>query len=174
MTARRWTRPQVRPGGRYHAAGMVLVVERVDALPFRDVTARDARRSGFASRDELAAELRADDDTPVYRIAFRAEQPPPARKPPRPTETVLADIAARLERMDARSDGRPWTATALRLIAEHPGRRAADLAGEAGMEHPAFKASVRKLKALGLTESLEVGYRLTPLGRAYARRLRGP
>jgi len=29
-----------------------------------------------------------------------------------------------------------------------------------------FKANVRKLKALGLTESLEVGYRLSPRGEA--------
>jgi hypothetical protein len=29
-----------------------------------------------------------------------------------------------------------------------------------------FKADVRKLKELGLTESLEVGYRLSPRGRA--------
>jgi hypothetical protein len=29
---------------------------------------------------------------------------------------------------------------------------------------------VRKLKALGLTESLEVGYRLSPRGRAYLAR----
>ena len=30
-----------------------------------------------------------------------------------------------------------------------------------------FKRDVRKLKALGLTESLEVGYRLSPRGRAW-------
>ena len=35
------------------------------------------------------------------------------------------------------------------------------------MERPAFKLNVRKLKALGLTESLEVGYRLSPRGAAY-------
>ena len=36
-----------------------------------------------------------------------------------------------------------------------------------GRERLPFKADVRKLKALGLTESLEVGYRLSPRGRAY-------
>ena len=30
-----------------------------------------------------------------------------------------------------------------------------------------FKADVRKLKELGLTESLRIGYRLSPRGRAY-------
>jgi hypothetical protein len=34
------------------------------------------------------------------------------------------------------------------------------------MERLPFKANVRKLKALGLTESLDVGYRLSPRGEA--------
>lgn len=51
-----------------------------------------------------------------------------------------------------------------------PGRRAADLAEEAGVDKAWFKQNVRKLKALGLTESLEVGYRLSPRGRAYWKR----
>ena len=35
------------------------------------------------------------------------------------------------------------------------------------METKRYKTDVRKLKELGLTESLEVGYRLSPRGRAY-------
>ncbi len=58
----------------------------------------------------------------------------------------------------------------LRLIGDRPGVRAGDLAAELGRERLAFKADVRKLKALGLTESLEVGYRLSPRGRAYLAR----
>jgi hypothetical protein len=34
----------------------------------------------------------------------------------------------------------------------------------------AFKTDVRKLKGLGLTESLEVGYRLPPRGQAWLER----
>ena len=55
------------------------------------------------------------------------------------------------------------------LIARTPEVRAGDLAAELGQERLPFKANVRKLKALGLTESLEVGYRLSPRGRAYPR-----
>ena len=36
-----------------------------------------------------------------------------------------------------------------------------------GRETLPFKTDVRKLKNLGLTDSLEVGYRLSPRGRAY-------
>jgi hypothetical protein len=45
--------------------------------------------------------------------------------------------------------------------------RAPDLAAGLGRETLPFKADVRKLKELGLTESLLVGYRLSPRGRAY-------
>jgi predicted transcriptional regulator len=55
----------------------------------------------------------------------------------------------------------------LGLIAERPATRAPDLAASLGRETAPFKADVRKLKELGLTESLEVGYRLSPRGRAY-------
>jgi hypothetical protein len=34
---------------------------------------------------------------------------------------------------------------------------------------PAFKLNVRKLKELGLTESLDIGYRLSPRGEAVMR-----
>ncbi|HEU4546515.1 MAG TPA: hypothetical protein VFR88_09515, partial [Microlunatus sp.] len=47
------------------------------------------------------------------------------------------------------------------------GDRRADLAAELGRERDDWKRDVRKLKALGLTESLEVGYRLSPRGRAF-------
>ena len=58
----------------------------------------------------------------------------------------------------------------LRLIAERPAVRAGDLAESLGRERLAFKADVRKLKALGLTESLGVGYRLSPRGEAWLER----
>ncbi|MFD0855210.1 hypothetical protein ACFQ07_23425, partial [Actinomadura adrarensis] len=54
----------------------------------------------------------------------------------------------------------------LRLIEDHPGLRALDLAERLGRDKLPFKADVRRLKALGLTESLETGYRLSPRGKA--------
>jgi DNA-binding MarR family transcriptional regulator len=66
--------------------------------------------------------------------------------------------------MDRRSATGVWTGRVLALIAAEPGRRAADLAGRMGWQTPVFKTHVRRLKALGLTESLAVGYRLSPRG----------
>jgi hypothetical protein len=45
--------------------------------------------------------------------------------------------------------------------------RAPDLAAVLGRETLPFKRDVRRLKELGLTISLPVGYELSPRGRAY-------
>ncbi len=84
------------------------------------------------------------------------------------------EIGRRLERFDAFSRRGPWTATTLALIADHPGTRAADLADLAGYDKPWLKTNVRKLKELGLTESLSPGYRLSPRGRKYVELDRPP
>ena len=78
-----------------------------------------------------------------------------------------ADLDARLDGYDERSPRGPWTRQTLRTIAERPAVRAPDLAVAAGEQTKRYKTDVRKLKELGLTESLEVGYRLSPRGRAW-------
>ena len=65
-------------------------------------------------------------------------------------------------------------ARALDAIAARPGVRAADLAQAFGRETQPFKLDVRKLKNLGLTISLQTGYRLSPRGEAYLRHRRLP
>jgi hypothetical protein len=60
----------------------------------------------------------------------------------------------------------PWTISVLRLIAWLPEHRAAELAAQSSVEKEWLKLNIRKLKNLGLTESLTVGYRLSPRGAA--------
>lgn len=59
----------------------------------------------------------------------------------------------------------------LGLIDTYPATRAGDLADRLGRDTRSFKLDVRKLKELGLTESLDVGYRLSRRGRALLSRL---
>jgi DNA-binding IclR family transcriptional regulator len=66
--------------------------------------------------------------------------------------------------MDARARDGQWTARILGAVADKPQTRAADLAQAISMGKASFKRRVRSLKELGLTESLEVGYRLSPRG----------
>ena len=89
------------------------------------------------------------------------------------TAAERAELDRRLDGFDERSPRGPWTRQTLRTIAERPAVRAPDLAAAAGVETKRYKTDVRKLKELGLTESLEVGYRLSPRGRAYLRRPAG-
>ena len=70
-------------------------------------------------------------------------------------------------RFDRASRRGPWTRTTLELIAAHPAARAADLAPMLKRDTASLKADIRKLKELGLTESLTTGYRLSKRGQAY-------
>jgi DNA-binding HxlR family transcriptional regulator len=84
---------------------------------------------------------------------------------------VLDGIAARLARLDAASRRGPWTAAVLGLIGRRPAVRAAELAADLGIATEVLKRDVRKLKELGLTESLNPGYRLSPRGEAVLKRV---
>jgi hypothetical protein len=55
----------------------------------------------------------------------------------------------------------------LLTIRRRPRVAASRLAKALGRETQPFKADVRKLKRLGLTVSYEVGYDLSPRGRAF-------
>jgi hypothetical protein len=86
------------------------------------------------------------------------------------SEADLLEIDQRLARLDRASSHGPWTMEVLEKIAANPGRRAPDLAAEFGRETLPFKVDVRKLKNLGLTFSLRIGYELSPRGEAYLAR----
>jgi hypothetical protein len=168
LAFRRWRRPTVKAGGTLRTRVGVLAIDSVEVVDEEQVTDADARRAGAADRDALLAGLRPEGT--LHRIEFRLAGPDPRialRERSRIPAAERAEIDARLARLDAASRHGPWTATVLGLIAERPATRAPDLAASLGRETAPFKADVRKLKELGLTESLEVGYRLSPRGRAY-------
>jgi hypothetical protein len=168
LAFRRWRRPTVKAGGTLRTRVGVLAIESVELVDERDVTDADARRAGAEDRESLLAALPGEGA--LHRIEFRLAGPDPRvalRERSRISPAEREEIDARLARLDAASRHGPWTARVLGLIAERPGTRAPDLAASLGRETLPFKADVRKLKELGLTESLRVGYRLSPRGRAY-------
>jgi hypothetical protein len=176
-TYRAWKRPQVKVGGRYHVGPVDVVVDRIDQVRVDEVSDHDARRSGFADQAALAAFLRKHaslgDDGRVWRVEFQAvdrDSGPPLAELADLSEADVADIRARLDRMDARSETGPWTRATLELIRDNPAVVSTELAAQMGRERAAFKTDVRKLKRLGLTISLEVGYQLSPRGEAFLRR----
>lgn len=170
LAFRRWKRPTVRAGGELRTAIGVLAIDAVDAIAESDITETDARSAGYPALDALIADLNRRAEGDLYRVALHLAGADP-RTALREHDTLDDDaieaIAARLARFDRSSRRGPWTETVLRLIETSPGVRAPDLAASLGRETQPFKRDVRKLKELGLTESLEVGYRLSPRGHAW-------
>ncbi len=141
---------------------MLLEATAVDLVAVATITDEDARRAGEADRAALLRRL-GDADT-VWRVELRFlgrdDRIVRGEDDALPDEE-LAAVVSRLQRLDR---GGPWTRSTLRLIDRYPGIVSTKLADHAGMDRPTFKLNVRKLKELGLTESLNIGYRLSPRG----------
>ena len=170
LAFRRWRRPSVRSGGTLLTAAGQLSITSVDEVAMTRISDEDARRAGYSSRVELLDELDASNEGKVYRIelgGLRADPRVALRASAALSEKDRDEISRRLGRLDERSSHGPWTRQTLDLIRSRPGVRAGDLCGLVGLELHPFKTNVRKLKTLGLTESLEVGYRVSPRGVAF-------
>lgn len=168
---RRWRRPTVRSGGRLRTPVGELAIDVVVATTLEQITEGQALAAGFSGREEAVRVLEAGDGE-LYRIEFRrlgADSRAALAHDDDLDDEAMAAIRAALERLERRSES-GWTLGCLRLIHEHPGTSASVLAERIGMDKVVFKRRVRQLKELGLTQSLEVGYRLSPRGRAFVSR----
>jgi hypothetical protein len=175
LAFRRWEKPRVRAGGSQRTPIGVVGFTAVEVVPRSAVTAEAAHRAGFATRGALLAFLDRRSQGRIYSIKLRVVGPDPrvALRNQLPESAALAEIERRLQRLDRASSHGPWTLAVLRAIAASPELRAGDLAAELGRPRLPFKVDVRKLKELGLTESLPIGYRLSPRGRAVLAYLEG-
>jgi hypothetical protein len=173
LTFRTWSRPQVKVGGRYRTWDLLLEVDAVSVVDPASISAADARRAGYVSAETLRRTLEKQvHEGDVWRVEFRcigADDRIARRNDATLDDEKFTKLRARLARLDQSSSSGAWTDKTLQLIASHPGVVSTTLARHMKMERPAFKINVRKLKELGLTESLEVGYRLSALGEAFVR-----
>jgi hypothetical protein len=173
LAFRRWRRPSVKAGGTLLTPIGKLHIGAIDRVRLGEISVEDARRAGYKARDTLLSELQERSDGDIYRIELG-----PLRKDPRIAlrESSFSEpgeaesVLQRLKRLDARAAAGPWTLPTLKVLNAHPGVRAGDLCRLLNQEKEEFKLNVRKLKALGLTESLDVGYRLSPRGQALLER----
>jgi hypothetical protein len=174
VTFRDWTRPHARAGGRYRMQdrGFVDVMD-VRCMKSASITNADAQRAGYADRASLLHDVSRRGRAPewLYRVELRFA----GTHDPRGmlaadgslSEEDFALITKKLRGMDERSPDGPWTRRTLELIEQRPHVVSTELAEDIGMERFAFKTNVRKLKALGLTISHDVGYELSSRGKAY-------
>jgi hypothetical protein len=181
LTYRHWPKARVKAGGRYrcHPIG-VLEVDAITRVKVRDITADDALRSGFETREALVHYLaggpagRLNDETELFRVELHY-----AGDGDRVAVALEADLSPEdvqtLQKKLAKLDAdHPWTMETLRTIEQHPQVAARILAEKLGRERDPFKIDVRKLKHLGLTQSFEVGYELSPRGQAFLKALGHP
>jgi hypothetical protein len=171
LVLRRWDAPRAKPGGTQRTVAGTIRVDDVTEHPggYR-VTAAQARAAGYPDAKTAQKELdrRPARHTYVIAVSYLA----PDERPELASDDQLSDadvsaISARLDRWDAAAS--PWTRQYLKMIGDNEAVRAPDLAARVGLDVPRFKRRVRQLKGLGLTISLDVGYRLSPRGRAYLR-----
>ncbi|AQP48260.1 hypothetical protein BW730_12850 [Tessaracoccus aquimaris] len=178
---RRWDAPRVKAGGTQLTPAGLIRFTRVTRVPdLAKVSDRAAKVAGFKDADALRKMLRPrDPDAPrrersakggehVYRIQveWAGEDPRLALREAAPGDDDLADLVRRLDRLDKRPTG-VWTVDVLMWIRDNPRVVSKVLAAERGVDLLPLKVDIRKLKALGLTISHDVGYELSPRGAAY-------
>jgi hypothetical protein len=178
---RLWQKPTVKTGGTLRTALGALDIVSVAVIDPTTISDTDAQAAGWASPELLIEDLfrerkgsgrgrvvRTEGERRVYRVevAFRGgDTRAELRSADELSDDEIVDIVARLDGYDRRSAFGPWTRSTLQLIDTWPARRAPELAELQGRDTLPFKNDVRKLKELGLTESLTVGYRLSPRGK---------
>ncbi len=176
LAFRRWRKPSIKVGGTLTTAAGVLAIEAVDKVAMTRIAQSDVKRAGYPSRSALLKELAKHPGSDVYRVAFHLKGADPRialRQDGRLTKAEMKSVLAALKTLDESSERGPWTASMLRLIDKYPARRAPDLAASQRRDPLAFKRDVLRLKQLGLTESLEIGFRLSPRGRAVLAEING-
>ena len=172
LVLRRWDAPRAKPGGTQRTIAGTIRIDGVTEYPgnYR-VTAAQARAAGYPDAKSAQKELdrRPARHTYVIAVSYLApDERPDLAADDRLSEADVDAIAARLDRWDAAAET-PWTRQYLEMVRNNDAVRAPDLAARVGLEVPRFKRRVRQLKGLGLTISLDVGYRLSPRGKTFLR-----
>ncbi len=173
LAFRRWRRAQVVSGRQYRSPIGVIDVQSISVVEGQ-ISPEDARAAGYPSVDSLIKDMKGPADGQLYRIELQPSAAPDPRQALAQdallSDTDFKQLFLKLARLDK---NRTWTLATLEAIEARPGVRAGDLAPDLSWpELLPFKLHVRKLKALGLTLSLLVGYRLAPRGEAYLRAVR--
>ncbi|MEP7455869.1 ASCH domain-containing protein [Phyllobacterium sp. SB3] len=174
LAFRRWSSPAVKEGTLLRTSVGAIVIGKVTPIEIDGLTAEEAKRAGFKDVTALVNDLRTGEERTVFRIELAGVEPDDriGRQNQELTKAEAADLVALLARWDKNAPTAHYYMRILRLICERPGIAAIDLATSLGVEKLKFKRDVRKLKELGLTISLDIGYRLSPKGERVLEEIR--
>ena len=168
---RRWAQPRVKSGTRMRTPIGVVEVLSVEPIMEIEITSTDAVIAGYADKSELMKDLGSFADGQLYRIRLKYGGEDPRIQLRQDSDLSNDDFDAIKKKLKGYDRESPWTGKTLMLIAKNETVLAEVLAAKMKMEKYAFKRRVWRLKELGLTESLDIGYRLSPRGKAYLKRL---
>jgi hypothetical protein len=187
LAFRRWDAPRVRAGSTQLTVAGVIGFDAVDEIvDLAALSDSDAVAAGLPDAATLRARLapgqpvrrsprggKGGDRIFRVRLRYIGEDPRLALRNRIPDTAELAELTAAVAKLDAGKKSGPWTRTILDWIAANPAVVSTELAALLGRELQPMKTDIRKLKALGLTISLPVGYQLSPRGAAYLESLAG-
>lgn len=177
---RRWDVPRVKVGAtQLTPAGVVRFTRVARVNDLSRLTDRAARAAGMKDADALRRALAPKPDRKpsargarggehVYRVNLEwvGEDPRLALREEIPDDAACAELRTRTDVLDRRL-GAGWTRDTLEWIRDNPRVVSKVLAERRGVDLLPMKTDIRKLKALGLTISHDVGYELSPRGAAY-------
>lgn len=169
---RRWAQPRVKQGTRMRTTIGVVEVLAVQPIMEMEITSTDAQNAGYTSKADLLNNLGSISDGQLYRVTLKYAGEDPRVQLRQDADLSDEEFDAINKKLKGYEREGAWTRKTLKLIAANEATLASKLADRMGMEKYAFKRRVRQLKELGLTESLDIGYRLSPRGRAYLERLK--
>ncbi len=171
---RKWSRPSVRANGTLMTSVGQLRILSLVQIDYGNITDYDIEMAGYRDRLEFDQELSSRNEGVIYKITFELERVDPRialRENTHLSEKDLDEIIKKLQGFDSRAKVKNWTLPVLEFIAGEPGKKALECARALGLEKMWFKQSVRKLKNLGLTISLEEGYEISPRGQIVLKRM---
>lgn len=172
---RRWAKPSVKAGNTLMTAVGVLMITSVKEIDYKSITDKDIQKAGLKSRAQLDKELSFKKERTLYKISFKllGDDPRVAlREETDISKEEFEQLKAKLEKMDKTSKHGAWTMPVLKLIAKHPGKHAIYFSERLGIEKDWLKLHIRKLKNLGLTISLPVGYEIAPRGEQFMKMIK--
>lgn len=175
LAFRRWAKPAVNEGSVIKTSVGLVEIQGIAIITANKITAANAVAAGYASKEALLKELNSRPEGNIYKIKVRYHSADPRialREQDSFSEEDLSTVREALERLDKYSKSGPWTKGILEAIKANPGLRAADLAVKTGKEKDWLKLNIRKLKNLGLTISLDPGYKISPRGERFLQQQR--
>jgi hypothetical protein len=171
---RKWTRPSVKQGTLLTTAIGRVEIQQIEIVTEQQITDGDANAAGFPRRDALLQSLTKQNEGEIYKIHVRYHGEDPRiklRSDVDLSEAQYQQLIKKLQRLDALSKEGPWTKETLVAISKYPQVVSTELAAKLGRERMWLKLNIRKLKNIGLTISHEVGYEISPLGKAVLKQL---